>query len=242
MKAHVEKAEKERSTTSGSVQQEGTDPPLLRFLGNGPEAALQRRLLEATSNSLRMIHVRTLQESSRVVQRMDPAKRGHGKQPAKPSGKAPAGGHAKAPVTAAAKLAAGMRPKFLYHRTSSANANLIAAQGLQPRSGEDEAKYLCMSANRGGVAMLNPRGSDVVFRVAAGELDWKEWRLEGAGSGEFRSNTGIAAGSLEYQLANEEDRNRWSPASDLVPASTSAAAQAGPPPSESAAAQEDPSD
>lgn len=89
-------------------------------------------------------------------------------------------------------------PTYLYHATPKENAASIARNGLQTRSGQDEA-YLCMSGSEQGATTLGRRANDIIFRVKSSSLNALSWNYSGAGKEEWRSDVGIPAADLQYR-------------------------------------------
>lgn len=104
-------------------------------------------------------------------------------------------------------------PKYLYHATPNRNAQMIANNGLEPRSGNN--KYLCMSAREKGARTLGGRANDIIFRVESTNLNSAQWTASGVGDREWRSTTRIEPRFLEYRrnLGTPFQRT-WRPATD----------------------------
>jgi hypothetical protein len=105
-------------------------------------------------------------------------------------------------------------PEYLYHATSNETAKLVMASensGLEPRSGgENEVKYLCMSASEKGAITLQNRANDIIFRVKGEALDAKLWEKAGAGKQEWRGTQTILKGLLEYRRSlGNADQKKW---------------------------------
>ena len=101
-------------------------------------------------------------------------------------------------------------PNYLYHAAPIDVAALIAEDGLQPRSGKDDDKYLCMSGSENGATTLKAKASDIIFRVKSSHLNEADWSKQGAGREEWRSKQGIEASVLEFRRnLGDRDQLMW---------------------------------
>lgn len=96
-------------------------------------------------------------------------------------------------------------PEYLYHATTKINAEKILGEngsGLMPFStGEKsvEKAYLCMSSDENGATTRNREASDIVIRVKREHLAFADWRRQGAGQNEWRSDKPVSKNAMEYR-------------------------------------------
>ncbi|MEQ9486410.1 eCIS core domain-containing protein [Coleofasciculus sp. F4-SAH-05] len=85
----------------------------------------------------------------------------------------------------------------LYHGAPSKYYDEIKKSGLKPLSGRDDDKYLCMTTDLNGVATLERKANDIIYKVETKLLNEEDWYKEGAGYKEWRSRSSVSANLLQ---------------------------------------------